>query len=407
MIEQALYGSDGASGYRFLARSPGFRDDWLAAAERLCTDFGERPPDVTCPLALFVQPFAGQYVAIVQAGDRGNDSEGRPGTLGFHLLIVPRVLYADLHADPFHIAAHLPPPWDSRGELPTLTWTAPPPAPRTVAALQNVLDVPNSATLLGGAQALLDGAGVLFERAGPDPVVVQSIWALLPAADRIGLLPATYRFGNAEAFDLVVVPPKRGPDHPRYITEERAGDYPEGRYELALQIAIESGNQAALDGLLHRRSRRQMIALTVGLLVAIVVLLLAPAALNLLSPETPPAATVALQLPPAADYPRLDDAERQDLATRLQQLGKRLDKPLPTGSSEDELKATLAALDDALGTPDPARNLGKLSDQGPVQRQLQALLWKHDVSEYNQRGLRTPELVERLEKKLFPAEKSR
>ncbi len=77
---------------------------------------------------------------------------------------------------------------------------------------------------------------------------------------------------------------------------------------------------------------------------------------------------------------------------------------MPQGSSPEELTATLAALDAALGTPDPARDPGKLADHGPVQRQLQALLWKHDVAGYNQPGLRAPELVERLENKLFPSD---
>jgi len=298
VIEQALYGSDGAHGYRFHARSAGFRDDWLAEAERLCTDFGERPAGVHCPECLFVQPFAGKYVAVVRAADRGVDSEGRPGTLGFHLLIVPRSLYADLRADPFQITAHLPPPWDSRGELPTLTWTAGPLPPRTVALLQKVLDVPNSATLLGGAQALLDGAGLVFERNGPDPQIVQSVWALLPAYERLRLWPATFRFANAGAFDVVVVPPKCGPDNPRYVSEDKAGDYPEGRYELALQVAVEAGKQADVDALLTRRSRRQALALTLALLFAILSVLLIPAALSFLSPEEPPATTTpALELP--------------------------------------------------------------------------------------------------------------
>jgi hypothetical protein len=78
---------------------------------------------------------------------------------------------------------------------------------------------------------------------------------------------------------------------------------------------------------------------------------------------------------------------------------------LPNGSLPDELTATLAALDAALGTPDPARDPGKLSDHGPAQRQLRVLLWKHHVAEYNQPGLRAPELVERLEKKLLPHDK--
>jgi hypothetical protein len=403
VIEQALYGSDGVQGYRFLARSPGFLDDWLPEAERLCTNFGERPAGVSCPECLFVQVFARKFIAIVRAADQGVDSAGRPGSLAFHLLIVPRSLYADLHADPFHIAAHLPPAWDKRGSLSTLTWTAEPPPPRTVAALQKVLNVPHSATLLGGAQALVDGAAVVLERSGPDAHIVQSLWALLPARTRLELWPCTFRFGHGEAFDILVVPPKCGPDSPRYLTEEKAGDYPEGRYELGLQIAVEAGNQADLDALLTRRNRRHGLAITLALLFAILSVLLVPTAINLLSPDAPQ--PPGLELPAVEQCPQLSLAERQELAARLQQLGQRLHKPLPGGDSTEELTATLAALDAALGTPDPTRDPGKLSDLGPIQRQLWALLWKHQVPEYNQPGLRTVEMVERLEKKVVPTEK--
>ncbi len=404
-IEQALYGSDGGRGYRFLARSPGFREEWSADAERLCTGFGERPAGVSCPECLFVQPFVGKQVAIVRAADRGMDSEGRPGTLQFHLLILSRALYDDLQGDPFHIAAALPPPWDARTELPTITWSDAAPAPRTVAALQAVLDVPNSATLLGGAQALLDGASLVFERRGPDARIVQSLWALLPASDRARLWPATYRFGNGEAFDVVVVPPKGGPESGRFVTEEKCGDYPEGRYELALQVAVEAGDQPGLDALLCRRSRRQIVPLALALLFVVISVLLVPLGLNLLSPDAPPA-TSPVNFPGAEEFPQLNEDERAELATRLQQLGQRLGTPLPGGSSSAELTATLAALDSKLGTPDPTRNSGHLADWGPVQRQLRILLWKHDVPEYNQRGLRTTELVDRLEKKLISEQKA-
>src|SRR5579871_4508094 len=99
-IEQALYGSRDAAGYRFLARSPGFRDDWLPEAERLCTDFGERPAGITGSDSLFVQPFASNYVAVVQVADAGSDDAGRPGALLFRLLVLPWTLYADLDGDP-------------------------------------------------------------------------------------------------------------------------------------------------------------------------------------------------------------------------------------------------------------------------------------------------------------------
>ena len=82
-IEQAIYGSQGAGGYRFLARSPGFLDDWLPEAQRLCTAFGERPAGVPCPAAVFAQPLGKQHVAVVQVADQGTDDAGRPGALGF------------------------------------------------------------------------------------------------------------------------------------------------------------------------------------------------------------------------------------------------------------------------------------------------------------------------------------
>src|SRR5690349_14125025 len=103
VIEQAIYGAQGAGGYRFLARSPGFRDDWLPAAERLCTSFGERPAGVACPGCVFAQPFAPGHVAIVQAADQGRDDAGRPGALGFRLMILPEELYSRIGGDPFAV----------------------------------------------------------------------------------------------------------------------------------------------------------------------------------------------------------------------------------------------------------------------------------------------------------------
>src|SRR5436309_9770301 len=115
LLEQALYGGHDSGGYRFLARSPGFLDDWLPEAERLCIGFGERPAGVSCPAAVFARPLGPRHVAVVQVADQGRDDAGRPGALGFHLLVLPRALYADLGGDPFFVADHFPPPWAARG----------------------------------------------------------------------------------------------------------------------------------------------------------------------------------------------------------------------------------------------------------------------------------------------------
>src|SRR6478752_152961 len=132
-IEQAIYGCQDVGGYRFLARSAGFRDDWLADAQRLCTGFGERPAAVRCPLAVFARPLGSRAVAVVQVADQGQDDAGRPGALAFRLLVLPRKLYADLEGDVFRIADAFPAQWQERGELPSLIWSAGPPPRRTVA----------------------------------------------------------------------------------------------------------------------------------------------------------------------------------------------------------------------------------------------------------------------------------
>jgi hypothetical protein len=405
-IEQAIYGGQDAGGYRFLARSPGFRDDWLPAAEQLCTGFGERPAGVACPAAVFARPLDRRHVVIVQVADQGRDDAGRPGALGFRLLVLPRTLYLDLAGDPFRIADESPPPWQARGELPALTWDAGPPPPRSAEALAKVLNVSQSATLLGGVQALVDGGRLVFERTGPDDAIVRSLWALLPTSTRGELWPASFAFCNAHRFHVLVVPRAAGSEYDHYLTEEQAGDYPEGRYERNLQTAVQNGDQAEVDALLGRRSRSQTMRLGLALLVLFAAVAAASSVLNPTPPPGPPPTPTSavplprLELPPVDECPPLDLGERARLAGGLQDLGKRLHLTLPRGITEQDLSAALAVLDTQLGTPDPRRDPGPLRDLGPVQRQLRALLWKHTVPGYNERGLNTVELLERLEERL-------
>lgn len=403
MIEQAIYGGQDTGGYRFLARSPGFRDEWLAEAEQLCTGFGERPAGVACTGCVFARPFGRQHVTVVQAADQGQDDAGRPGALAFHLLILPRAHYVELGGDPFFIAKHFPPDWQARGELPSLTWTAGPPPRRDVTMLQKTLNVPHSATLLGGVQILLDGGRLVFERSSPDESMLCSLWALLPTRERSRLWPASFAFRNAHRFDVIVVPRAHGPEYEDYITEEKAGDYPEGRYESNLQSAIETGDQSEIDALLNQdRSRTRRL---IVLLLLIVVLL--SVALSVLMPTASPRpkpttqkTPITLELPPAEECPSLDPRERAILAERLQQLTRQLHLDLPRDTSDAGLSNALAALDERSGTPDPHRDPGPLRNLGPIQRQLRALLWKHGVAGYNARGLNTGELVERLQRRL-------
>lgn len=423
-IEQAIYGSRGPGGYHFLARSPGFLEEWLPEAERLCTGFGERPPGVHCPFCVFARPFGPQHVAVVQVADQGIDDAGRPGALGFRLLILGRKEYEAIGGDPFAIADRFPPSWQSRDFLPTLTWTDGPLPARTVSQVQQVLqragdrvlvgtkvleDSPDvyqggSHVLLGGAQVLVDGGRVVFEREEPDTDLLRALWTLLPTRTRSRLWPASFAFGNALHFDAVVVPRIEGEEFASYRTEAEAADYPEGNYEYAVQHAAETGDQQKLDALFARRSSADMLRFAV---ILIIVLGLLTAIINLLPnggpvapPDQPPGKQATLDLPPANEYPTLSADERQRLTDALRKLGKRLDVP-----TEGDAETMLQAIDTKLGTPDPTRDPGPLGKQGPVQRQLRVLLWKRGVKSYNEPGLNTVELLDRLEEKVAPQPK--
>ncbi len=402
-LEQAIYGSQGTGGYRFLARSPGFLDEWLPEAQRLCTGFGERPPGVACPACVFAQPFGKRYVAVVQVADQGQDDAGRPGALGFYLLVLSRATYRTLGGDPFALAERFPPLWQASGELPALVVPAPGP-PRTVERVQRVLKREESAALLGGAQALVDGGRLVFERSGPDRELVHSLWMLLPTSTRCDLWPASFAFGNALCFHALVVPRATGEAFAGYLTEQQAGDYPEGRYELHVQIAAEAGDQRGLDALFARRSRAETWRLGLMMLALCLVLLLILKCLPSSLPPQPRTAPVQRShrpdLPSADHYPALTELERQRLTQALRELGQQLALPAraPTATAEDLLTQVAQHLSASASGLDPGTDLS----EGPLPRRLRALLWQQGVAEYRDPALNTVELVERLQQKVIP-----
>jgi len=269
-IEQAIWVS-ASRGFRLLGRSAGFPDEWLADAEEVCAGFGDRLAGVDCPACVFAQPFGRRHVAVVQVADQSTDKSNRAG-LGFRQLVFRRRDYPLLAGDPFALSERFPPPWNNRGDLPTLSSESVV-TPRTVEDVQKVLKQPEGPALLGGVQALLDGGRLVFQRPTPDTALLQSLWTLLPASNRCELWPASFAFSNALHFDVLVASRPTGEDYAGYLTEEQAGDYPQGRYELSLQQAAEAGDQAELDSLFARRSRAQTWRLGWFLLAAMVALL--------------------------------------------------------------------------------------------------------------------------------------
>lgn len=264
-IEQALLIGDHAESCRVHARSPGFDDSWLAEAERLCLRFAGQPPSPGMPLCLFVQPFGKKQVAIVQL------STDRGGAPVFRLLVLWRGDYLLAGGNPFEIAEHFPPDWTCHGELPTLSLSSFQPRLRTVEQIQQALQR-EGPLLLGGAQALVDGGRLVFERAEPDEQLLHDLWAVLPTATRSELWPATFTLANPFRFHVAVTPHADREEFAGYLTETQAAEYPEGRYELGLQVAAESGDQRELNALFARRSRAETWRIGIMLLILVTVL---------------------------------------------------------------------------------------------------------------------------------------
>jgi hypothetical protein len=293
-IEQALFHHRDHQAPTVEARSTGFRDEWLAEAERIVLGFGTRPGGVACPLAVFALPLTAVTVAVVRAADQ-LECPGRP--LAFHFLVMNRADYERHAGDPFLIAQRLPAAWQVRGDLPHLAWPAEPLPPRTVAAVQHVLrrvkasalrededpesphferTVENSESpaLLGGVQVLVDGGKLVFARPQGDLPLVEGLWTLLPYGSRSKLWPASFAFSNELGFDVVVVPRLNADEFEGYATEEQAANYPQGSYELALQLAAESGNQNELETVFRRRNSSEVLRLALWLLAGMMVLVI-------------------------------------------------------------------------------------------------------------------------------------
>lgn len=256
-----------AAGPSVVAKSADVPTAWEDAAQSTSVRFGRRPPGVRCAAAMFALPWGRGHVAVVSAADLPGSTDAPP--LSFRFLVLTRALYSVL-GDPFAIADRFPPDASARGHLPTLEWPPEPLPARSVDQLQSLLKSAGEdmALLLGGAQALLDGGRLMLVSPLPAEVSLRALWHLLPDRTRCELWPATFAFSDELGFHALAVPVAPMPWPVGYLTADQTRDYPEGRYELALQTAVESGNQAELDRLLARRSSQDTLRLALYMLAA-------------------------------------------------------------------------------------------------------------------------------------------
>lgn len=257
------------------SRSSNCREAWDREFERIALGFGDRTANVACPEALLALPFAADQVAIVHVRDHDGSS------LRFHFRLMHEQLYRHL-GDPFAIAQRFPPQWDTKTPLEVVYWPEEPLPPRTVEQLQRITQQGDGPLLYGATQALVDHSRIALQRPEPQPKLLSDIWQLLPDSTRRERWPATFAFCNELAFDLVVLPSLSPEAMEGYLTEEQTLDYPESRYERALQVAIESGDQHELERLLARRSSSETLRLAIQILVLFVLVSVGVRLLSLL-----------------------------------------------------------------------------------------------------------------------------
>jgi hypothetical protein len=251
------------SGPTVVAKSDGVPFAWENAANTAVVRYGLSNLPGT---ATFAVPLGKSHVSIANVTSIHD-------TLAFRFLLMHRKCY-DVLGDPFQIADEFPPDWSARGALPLLEWPEKNLPARKVDDLHTILKDGDGPLLLGATQALLDGTRILIQRDAPADALFRQLWQLLPTSSRHEIWPATFAGSADLGFQVAVLPGVPDKLPMGYITEEQTRDYPEGRYELGLQSAIESKNQFELDRLLARRSSQETLRLAVGLLIVALVLAL-------------------------------------------------------------------------------------------------------------------------------------
>jgi hypothetical protein len=252
-IQHAMVFAD-ARGVRVVANTEEFD---TPEAERIAVLFGKRPNNAACPLAHFACPFGKKQVAVVRVEDRPGPGE----VLGFRFLVLSRELYRHL-GDPFAVSDRFPPDWTASGLQQLMKWPSERLPERTLEQLDAILKHGDTGLLLGATQALVDGNRVLLKRSAPDEAFVRGLWQLLPDRTRADLWLASFAFSDELKFHLALLPelpPELGAPAP--LTEEPVRDYPASRYELHLQIAVETGDRDGLRRLLARRTADDTIRL--------------------------------------------------------------------------------------------------------------------------------------------------
>ena len=255
-VHQLLLEPAAPDPWQVVARSEGVSDLLVTKCGRLLTEAGY-PFDRD---VLFAHVLDTRHVAIVRV------TQHRPA----YFQIWHAATYARL-GDPFRLADLIPPDRPQSGELPTRE-VEPAGLPRpTVADLLNSLGATDMPLVLGATQALLDGVRVRFGPGEATESTLRLIWDLLPDSTRHRLWPHTAANGRTDDHYDACLTSEPATPSPGVLSAEQCRDYPEGRYELALQTALERGDGATVAALFARRSSAETLRIAAGTLAVTLV----------------------------------------------------------------------------------------------------------------------------------------
>ncbi|MGL4422997.1 MAG: hypothetical protein ACRCZF_20200, partial [Gemmataceae bacterium] len=140
--------------------------------------------------------------------------------------------------------------------------------PLQIDQLHETMKTADGPLVYGMVQSLLDGHPIRLLQAEPLTEWAM-VWALLPLAERLSMRFATWSPVELPGVRVVVGPtlaPGQGMD------AERLRDYPAGRYETAMQLAIENRDAESYATLLARRTSADVLRTAITMLLLAVLI---------------------------------------------------------------------------------------------------------------------------------------
>ena len=136
--------------------------------------------------------------------------------------------------------------------------------------LGQILANQDLASLLGGAQAMVDQARVVVASPKPETGQIMNLLPFVPHTRRAELALTSWWPRDTQTWDIRVGPADSIPTDSTLWHWQGIADYPVGKYESALHEAISLGNDLAVSNLLGRASRDAMLRLGMVMIVVLV-----------------------------------------------------------------------------------------------------------------------------------------